>query len=103
MVDLFKGMAILMLKPFGVPPAREAGHAPVSEDELRLLLRESAAGGEIEEEEQRFSENVLTFGDRRVREVMMPRGRIVFVTTDADLDQAVAVVRESGLTRLPLC
>ena len=89
-VDLFNGMGNLLLKPFGIPPAREAGHAPVSEDELRSLLRESAAGGEIEEEEQRFTENVLTFGDRRVREVMMPRGRIVFVTTDATYDDAVA-------------
>ncbi len=102
-VDLFNGMGNLLLKPFGIPPAREAGHAPVSEDELRTLVRESAAGGEIEEEEQRFTENVLTFGDRRVREVMMPRGRITFVTTDASYDDAVAVIRESGLTRLPLC
>jgi CBS domain containing-hemolysin-like protein len=102
-VDLFNGMGNLLLKPFGIPPAREAGHAPVSEDELRTLVRESAAGGEIEEEEQRFTENVLTFGDRRVREVMVPRGRIVFVTTEAGHDDAVAVVRDSGLTRLPLC
>jgi CBS domain containing-hemolysin-like protein len=102
-VDLFNGMGNLLLKPFGVPPAREAGHAPVSEDELRSLVRESAAGGEIQEEEQRFTENVLTFGDRRVREVMMPRSRVVFVTTDASFDEAVGVIRESGLTRLPLC
>ena len=101
-VDLFNGMGNLLLKPFGVPPAREAGHAPVSEDELRLLLRESAAGGEIEEEEQRFTENVLTFGDRRVREVMQPRSRIVFVAADAAFADVVDVVRESGLTRLPL-
>src|SRR5215217_3893224 len=101
-VDLFNGMGNLLLKPFGVPPAREAGHAPVSEDELRSLVRESAAGGEIQEEEQRFTENVLTFGDRRVREVMMPRSRVVFVTADASYDDAVKVIRESGLTRLPL-
>jgi CBS domain containing-hemolysin-like protein len=102
-VDLFNGMGNLLLKPFGVPPAREAGHAPVSEDELRTLVRESAAGGEIEEEEQRFTDNVLTFGDRRVREVMVPRRRAIFVTTDMSFDGVVETVRESGLTRLPLC
>jgi len=102
-VDLFNGMGNLLLKPFGIPPAREAGHAPVSEDELRTLLRESAAGGEIEDEEQRFSENVLTFGDRRVREVMQPRNRVVFISTDQSFDEVVSVIRESGLTRLPLC
>jgi CBS domain containing-hemolysin-like protein len=103
LVDLFNGLGNLLLKPFGVPPAREAGHAPVSEDELRLLLRESAAGGEIEAEEQRFGENVLTFGDRRVREVMVPRHRAVFVTTEATFAEVVDVIRESGVTRLPLC
>jgi magnesium and cobalt exporter, CNNM family len=102
-VDLFNGMGNLLLKPFGVPPAREAGHAPITEDELRSLVRESAAGGEIEEEEQRFTENVLTFGDRRVREVMVPRSRVVFLTTDTGYEDAVSVIRESGLTRLPLC
>jgi CBS domain containing-hemolysin-like protein len=102
-VDLFNGMGNLLLKPFGIPPAREAGHAPASEDELRSLLRESAAGGEIEDEEQRFGENVLTFGDRRVREVMIPRHRAVFVTTDESFADVVARIRESGLTRLPLC
>src|SRR5215207_2356572 len=102
LVDLFNGLGNLLLKPFGIPPAREAGHAPVSEDELRTLVRESAAGGEIEDEEQRFGENVLTFGDRRVREVMVPRHRAVFVSTDQTFDAAVRIVRESGLTRLPL-
>jgi CBS domain containing-hemolysin-like protein len=102
-VDLFNGMGNLLLKPFGVPPAREAGHAPASEDELRTLLRESAAGGEIEADEQRFSENVLTFGDRRVREVMVPRRRAKYATTDLSYDDVVAMVRETGVTRLPLC
>jgi CBS domain containing-hemolysin-like protein len=102
-VDLFNGLGNLLLKPFGIPPAREAGHAPASEDELRTLLRESAAGGEIEAEEQQFGENVLTFGDRRVREVMIPRHRAIFVTTDETFDDVVRTIRESGLTRLPLC
>src|SRR5215207_11323986 len=102
LVDLFNGLGNLLLKPFGVPPAREAGHAPVSEDELRSLVRESAAGGEIEQDEQRFTENVLTFGDRRVREVMVPRRRARFATTDMSFEDVVALVRDSGLTRLPL-
>jgi CBS domain containing-hemolysin-like protein len=44
-VDLFNGLGNLVLKPFGIPPASEAGHAPHSEDELRQLLRESRQGG----------------------------------------------------------
>jgi magnesium and cobalt exporter, CNNM family len=72
-VDLFNWLGNLVLRPFGIPPASEAGHAPHSEDELRTLLRESREGGLIEREEERLSEAALVFGDRRAREVMTPR------------------------------
>src|SRR5919109_3677622 len=54
-VDAFNGLGNLVLKPFGIPPASEAGHAPHSEDELRDLLRESREGGLIERDEQQLS------------------------------------------------
>jgi CBS domain containing-hemolysin-like protein len=38
-----------------------------------------------------------------VREVMIPRHRAVFVTTDETFDDVVHTIRDSGLTRLPLC
>ena len=40
LVDPFNCLGNLVLRPFGVAPAREVGHAPHSEDELRLLLAE---------------------------------------------------------------
>ena len=38
LVDLFNTMGNALLRPFQIPPAREAGHAPHSESELRELL-----------------------------------------------------------------
>jgi CBS domain containing-hemolysin-like protein len=103
LVDLFNGLGNLVLKPFGIPPAAEAGHAPHSEAELRTLLRESREGGLIERDEQQLSEAALVFGDRRAREVMTPRSEIDFVTTaQSPRDVAEAAMR-SGHTRLPLC
>ena len=103
LVDLFNGMGNLLLKPFGVPPAREAGHAPHSEDELRTLLRQSGAAGEIDPQDWRLSENIFSFGDMRVREVMMPRPEVDFVTTEDDVRAAAARAMDTGHTRLPLC
>jgi len=103
LVDLFNAMGNLLLKPFGVPPASEAGHQPHSEDELRQLLRDSSREGLIEREEQELSEAALIFGDTRAREVMKPRGEVDLVfTTDSPhtiAQQAIA----TGRTRLPLC
>ncbi len=103
LVDLFNGMGNLVLKPFGIPPAREAGHDPYSEEELRQIVHESHAGGEIQEGERDFTDNVLTFGDRRAREVMIPRRSAEYVTTDAGFADVVERIRATGLTRLPLC
>jgi CBS domain containing-hemolysin-like protein len=102
-VDLFNAMGNLVLKPFGIPPAAEAGHAPHSEDELRDLLRESREGGMIARDEQQLSEAALVFGDRRAREVMTPRWDIVYATTDERPREVVEKVMRSGHTRLPLC
>jgi CBS domain containing-hemolysin-like protein len=102
-VDFFNALGNLLLKPFGVPPASESGHAPHSEDELRSLLRESQEEGLIHAEEREFTENALLFGDRRAREIMTPRPRVDFVTTDDSIEDAAAVAARSGHTRLPLC
>jgi magnesium and cobalt exporter, CNNM family len=103
LVDLFNWLGNLVLRPFGIPPASEAGHAPHSETELRTLLRESREGGLIEGEEQRLSEAALVFGDRRAREVMTPRSDIDFVTTDRSPREAAEIAMDGGHTRLPLC
>jgi CBS domain containing-hemolysin-like protein len=103
LVDLFNWLGNLVLRPFGIPPASEAGHAPHSEAELRTLLRESREGGLIEGEEQRLSEAALVFGDRRAREAMTPRSDIDFVTTDRSPREAAEIAMHGGHTRLPLC
>jgi CBS domain containing-hemolysin-like protein len=102
-VDLFNAMGNLLLKPFGVPPASEAGHQPHSEDELRELLRESSREGLIEREEQQLSEAALVFGDMRAREGMKPRGEIdLALTTDSPRTIAERAIA-TGRTRLPVC
>jgi CBS domain containing-hemolysin-like protein len=103
LVDLLNALGNLVLKPFGIPPASEAGHQPHSEDELRLLLRDSSRQGTIGVEEQEVSEAALVFGDLRAREVMKPRAEVAFVLTTDSPRQAAERVIDTGHTRLPLC
>ena len=101
-VDFFNFLGNLLLKPFGVPPVSEAGHAPHSEDEIRELLRASRAGGLIQGEEAELTDRALVFGDLRAREVMKPRPEIDFVTTDDDPRRVTEIAVATGRTRLPL-
>jgi CBS domain containing-hemolysin-like protein len=102
LVDLFNWMGNAVLKPFGIPPASEVGHAPHSEDELRALLRQSVDEGLIDPGEQEYAERLFSFGDLRARQVMVPRAEIRFVTDGQSLEAAARVATESGHTRLPL-
>jgi CBS domain containing-hemolysin-like protein len=102
-VDLLNGMGNLLLRPFGIPPARESGHAPHTERELRSLLAQSRALGLIEPGEHHIAERGFEFAERRVREVMRPRGEIEFVTTDDSVQDAARRAVRVGHTRLPIC
>jgi CBS domain containing-hemolysin-like protein len=103
LVDGLNWLGNLVLKPFGVPPASEAGSQPHSEDELRSLLRESSREGTIGREEQELSEAALVFGDLRAREVMRPRAEIAYVLTSDSPRHVAERVIDTGHTRLPLC
>jgi CBS domain containing-hemolysin-like protein len=102
-VDAFNYLGNLVLRPFGIPPAREVGHAPHTEDELRMLLAQSVREGLIETYEREFAENALVFGDLRARQVMVPRGEIDYLVVGETINEAVQRASGSLHTRLPLC
>jgi CBS domain containing-hemolysin-like protein len=102
LVDLFNGLGNLILRPFGIPPAREVGHAPHSESELLELLAESGAEGLIEAEEQQIAERGFAFADRRAVDVMQPREAIHFVPLGATVGEAAREAVGAGHTRLPI-
>jgi CBS domain containing-hemolysin-like protein len=103
LVDLFNGLGNLILRPFGIPPAREAGHAPHSESELLELLAQSGEEGLIEVDEQRLAERGFAFADGQAADVMQPRSAIDFVFVDVDSTEASRTALRSGRTRLPVC
>jgi CBS domain containing-hemolysin-like protein len=74
-----------------------------SEDELRLILAESAAGGEVSRRERLMMENVLDLEDKVTRQVMVPRRDIVFLSTRRTAQENLDVISESQYTRFPLC
>jgi magnesium and cobalt exporter, CNNM family len=102
LVDLFNGMGNLALRPFGIPPAREVGHAPHSEQELLELLAESSEHGLIEAEEQELAERGFAFAERRAGDVMQPREAIEFVSLDTPIDRAARQAAAARHTRLPV-
>ncbi|WP_255436193.1 hemolysin family protein [Salinispora sp. H7-4] len=76
-----------------------AGRERISEDELRALV---AAATVLDPVERRIIDEVLVAGASLVREVMMPRTEVVFLSTALTIDQAERLVRVEPHTRYPV-
>ncbi|MFC4306087.1 hemolysin family protein [Cohnella boryungensis] len=66
------GTANRLLKLIGVEPASEHDTAH-TEEEIRILMDQSAKSGIIDKDEMTLFDNVFEFADRVAREVMLPR------------------------------
>jgi CBS domain containing-hemolysin-like protein len=91
-----------VLKLFGIKPASEHELAH-SEEEIRMILSESALGGVLKDTEVALVKNVFNFGDKHASDVMVPRVDFDFLSTTWPLERNLKVAQESGHTRFPLC
>src|SRR5260370_3270478 len=85
-----------------VEPIAE-GELAHSEEELRLIVRESEKSAEVTPLGRELVFNVLDLRDRVVRDIMTPRGEIVYLSVEDDFDTNVKKAIESRHTRFPLC
>src|SRR5437016_5874450 len=81
----------------------DEGELAHSEEELRLILRESEKSADVGPLGRELVFNVLDLRDRVVRDIMTPRGEIVYLDLEDDFDTNVKKAIESRHTRFPLC
>jgi CBS domain containing-hemolysin-like protein len=87
---------------FRIRPGGEAELAH-SEEELRLILSESAKAKEVSPMGKELLINALDLRERVVRDIMTPRGQIVFLNVDESFEENVKKALASRHTRFPLC
>jgi magnesium and cobalt exporter, CNNM family len=90
-----------LLKLLGVAPVREAEFAH-DEEELRLLLASSHAIL-LSKHKRELLDNVFELSHRMARQIMVPRGDVVYLSTTHSLEDNLSRARRSGHTRFPLC
>jgi putative hemolysin len=74
----------------------------VSEDDVKLLVREGGKSGALLPEESEMVEAVLGLDRLRVRELMTPRNEIVWLDADTPPDQLTGTILASGHSHFPL-
>ncbi len=90
-----------ILRLFGIEPVSESelGH---DEEELRLLLSSTSAS-QLSKQKRELLDNIFGLSHRMARQIMIPRGDVVYLSTTRSLEENLEIARESGHTRFPLC
>lgn len=78
------------------------GKRYISSEDLKALADVGEAHGTLEEEERELIYSIVEFGETSVREIMVSRLDVVALPISATLDEALALIRSSGHSRMPL-
>lgn len=89
-----------MLRLLGI--AREGGHAPPTPDDLKSIVEESVAEGQLSADAGRVLGELFTFGERTAAEVMTPRVRTVGIPWGATPAQIRRIITTARHGRYPV-
>lgn len=86
-------------RTFGGEPVPRA---LVGEDEIRTMISVGHKEGTVEEEEAEMLHNVFDFGNRAVREAIIPRTDVIWVEQGTVLSDFLGIYAEAPLSRFPV-
>lgn len=99
-IQALNGTSRLFLRAVGVQPAgHEQAH---SEEELKIIMAQSFRGGEIDQVELQYLENVFSFDERVAKDIMVPRTDLVVIDKNMNYDDIIQILDEHNYTRYPI-
>lgn len=101
LIWLFNGSGVLLMRIFGLKTNPEHTHLH-SPEEIVYLIDESSAGGAIAPEERLLLRNTLQMRETIIRQVMIPRARMLAAPNTLTTNQLLKLVSESPYSRVPV-
>lgn len=90
----------IVLTPFGRKPFSERAY--VTEEEVKMLIKEGGKHGVFEPSEERILQSVFEFTDMSVREVMVPSTQMVTIQIDQTAKEVASLIEEEQFSRYPV-
>ena len=97
---ILNGFANFLLKILGFEVTK--GESAHSSEELQYLLDKGKESGALDISEHELIKNVFDFNERIVKNIMVPRTKIVAVEVTADASELIETMTEEGYSRLPI-
>jgi putative hemolysin len=96
---VLSGTTALVLRLLGV---KESPEAPVTQEEIKILIAEGAELGTFEKTEQEMVEKIFRLGDMRVRALMTPKNQIKWLDIEDPDEHNLQILTESRYSRFPV-
>jgi len=74
----------------------------ISEEEIRTMISVGHEGGTVEKSEAEMLHKVFDFGNRPVREVMVPRPEVICIEQGSKIADFLTLYAESPISRFPV-
>lgn len=100
LIRLLGASTNVVLRLFGI---RRHEEPPVTEEEVRALVKEGARSGVFEEAEHEMVKRVFRLGDRRAVALMTPRTDVVWIDVNDPPREVRRKITESPHSRFPVC
>ncbi|NEP43385.1 MAG: HlyC/CorC family transporter, partial [Okeania sp. SIO2H7] len=90
-----------LLRLLGIEYTAATFKAPVTPEELQLIIATSTESTGLEEKERELLSNVFEFGEVSVEEVMIPRTSIHAINSTATFQNLLDEIKDCSLSRYP--
>jgi len=98
-VQVLNALGNRLLKLLNMPPSESRLH---STQELEQIVSESADRGLLNEKEEDFILNILSFDERQVHQVMTPRPKIEAIDIKTPIADIIEIMIHSPFSRFPV-
>jgi len=98
-VKLLSASTNALLRVLGV---KQRTGSNVTEDEIHAVLAEGTSAGVIESREHTMVRNVFLLDDRQITSLMVPRGDVVFLDSNAPFEENLRRIEQSDFARFPV-
>ncbi|NEW05227.1 HlyC/CorC family transporter [Paenibacillus sp. SYP-B3998] len=99
---ILNGISNWMLRRAGIEPTTEHEIAH-TEDEIRVLMKESHKSGHIDNTELTLVDNIFDFAETTAREIMIPRTEMECLYAGLSYAENLAIAIKEMRTRFPVC
>lgn len=99
---LINGLANLILRILHIAPESEQDSAH-TEQEIRILLKESNKSGLINNTELALVDNIFGFAETTAREIMIPRTEMICLYKHVPREENLEIAYDGMRTRYPFC